>query len=211
MALFSKYLRYRKKGEESHPDDVDRFGEPAHVLFISTNFLSFKQKTNITDADGNVVYKARTREISIHDTTTITNAAKEKIAKIEKKIVALSACHRVTMADGTQFEIEHELGHLVHDIANIDDLGWQLRGDVIGLNFELYDEDGAIIAIVGKKLVSVTDRYCIFIYQPELEEELVAVLIALQHTMRDKRKGSKTGAFVGDVLLSGASKRRFPF
>ncbi len=200
MGTFSKFIRYRERGKEANAESVEQFGVPSHSLFISTNFWSFRQKTKIVEEDGSVAYRAKSRSISLHDKTTITDARGKLVAKLEKKVLTLREYHRVTMADGTRFDIAHELFQLIDDTAEITDLGWTLRGNYASLNFEIYDEDGSVIAVVGKKLISIKDKYAIDIYRPELEQEVVAVLVALQHTLRDRTKGNRSSSLVADIV-----------
>ena len=42
--------------------------------------------------------------------------------------------YEITMADGKKFELSNELFHLIKDIINIQGLGWQIRGNILGLN-----------------------------------------------------------------------------
>ena len=200
MAIISRFHRYRGQGKEANEVNVSRFGEPDHSLFIATNFWSFKQKTKIVDDEGNVAYRVQSRAISLHDKTTIKDAKGNLVAKVERKVVTLREYHRVTMADGTQFDVSHELLRLISDVANIKGLGWQLRGNIASLNFELYDIDDSVIAVVGKKLISIKDKYAIDIYRPELEDEVVAVIIALQHQLRDRTNKSKPSNMVLSML-----------
>ena len=109
---------------------------------------------------------------------------------IERKFWTLHERHFVTMADGSQFEISNELWHIVKDITNIEGLGWQLRGNIAGLNFELYDTDGSVIAVISQKMFSLHDKYCIDIYRPELEPTVVAILVTLQHMIKDREAAS---------------------
>ena len=90
------------------------------------------------------------------------------------------------MSDGLKFELSNELLHIIKDITNIEGLGWQLRGNIAGMNFELYDKDGSIIATISQKLVSIHDKYSIDIYRPEYEKIVVSIIIALQHMVRDR-------------------------
>ena len=99
------------------------------------------------------------------------------------------------MADGEQFELATELLHLFKDITNIEGLGWQLRGNIAGLNFELYDEREDVIAVIGQKLLSIHDKYCIDIYQPEYEDKTIAILITLQHMMKDRAAMSSSSSW----------------
>ena len=75
-------------------------------------------------------------------------------------------------------------------MTNIEGLGWQLRGNIYGLNFEIYDKADNVIAVIGQKMFSMHDKYCIDIYQPEHEEILVTVLVTLQHMIRDRQASS---------------------
>ena len=194
MGVFSKYNRYREAGEEANVNNVEKFGQPARSLFTSTKVFSLHHRIEITDEKEQVVYRANSKAISLHDKTELYDAAERHIAHIEKKFFTLHERHFVTMEDGTKFELSNELFHLIKDITNIEGLGWQLRGNIVGLNFELYDENEAIIANIGQKLLSIHDKYCIDIYQPEHEEKVVAILVTLQHMMRDRANASAAAA-----------------
>ena len=186
MGVFSKHLRYREAGEAANVNNVARFGEPHHSLFTSTKVLSLKHKIEVTDDSENVKYRTQSKVISLHDRTEIVDAQDRPVAKMWKKVFSLHERHFVQMADGTEFQLSNELWHLVKDITNIEGLGWQLRGNIAGLNFELYDQNGAVIAVIGQKLLSLHDKYCVDIYQPDKEPIVVTILVTLQHMMADR-------------------------
>lgn len=100
------------------------------------------------------------------------------------------------MSDGLTFMLSTELLHLIKDIINIPELGWQIRGNITALNFEIYDGNGAIIANIGQKMISMHDKYCIDIYKLEYEQIVVAILITIQHMIRDRERSSQSsGSF----------------
>ena len=186
MGVFSKYIRFREAGEEANVVNVEKFGEPVRSLFTSAKVFTLHKHIDITDGEEKVVYQADSKFFSIHDKTDVTDAAGNQVAHIERKFFTLHERHFVTMADGFQFQLSNELWHLVKDITNIEGLGWQLRGNIAGLNFQLYDEKGGIIALISQKLISLHDKYCIDIYQEDKEPIVIAILITLQHMMRDR-------------------------
>ena len=190
MGILSKYHRYREAGEAANVNNVARFGEPDHSLFTSSKVFSLHRHIDITDAQERVIYEANTKFPSLHDKTDIIDAAGNPVAHIERKFFTLHQRHFVTMADGTRFEVSTEIFHLIKDINNIEGLGWQLRGNIMGLNFELYDRYDSIIAVIGQKMLSLHDKYCIDIYRPEYEDRIVAILITLQHMIRDRENSS---------------------
>ena len=190
MGVFSKYHRFREAGEEANINNVQRFGEPEVSLFTTTKVFSLHHHIDITNSREEVIYEANTKFPSIYDKTDITDAEGRHISHIERKLLTLHQRHFITMADGTKFEISNELFHLVKDIINIEGLGWQIRGNIAGLNFELYDEHGEIIAVIGQKMFSIHDKYCIDIYRTEYQDTVVTVLVTLQHMIKDREAAS---------------------
>ena len=140
------------------------------------------------------MYRANTKFPSIHDKTDVTDALGRQVAHIERKFFSIHQRHFITMADGTKFELSNELLHLIKDIINIEGLGWQIRGNILGLNFELYDGDGSVIAVIGQKMFSLHDKYCVDIYRPELEPIVVAILITLQHMIKDREAAASASS-----------------
>ena len=194
MGVFSKYNRFHEAGEQANVNNVARFGEPHHSLFTTSKVFTLHRHIDITDAQERVVYQANTKFPSLHDKTDITDAEGNQVAHIERKFFTLHERHFVDMADGARFEMSNELLHLVKDITNIEGLGWQLRGNIVGLNFELYDRDESIIAVISQKMISLHDKYCIDIYRPELEHQVIAILVTLQHMIRDRENASSASS-----------------
>ena len=197
MGVFSKHHRFHDAGEQANVNNVERFGEPSHSLFTSTKVFTLHHHIDVTDADERVVYQADTKFFSLRDKTDITDADGRQVAHIERKLLTLHERHFVTMADGLRFELSNELFHLVKDITNIEGLGWQLQGNILGLNFELYDGDGSVIAVIGQKMFSLHDKYCVDVYRPELEPVVVAILITLQHMIKDREAAASSSASSG--------------
>lgn len=203
MGVFSKHHRFREAWEQANVNNVARYGEPARSLFTSTKVFTLHHDIQIVDENENVVYAARTKFPSLHDKTDVTDAAGRPVAHIERKIFTLHERHFVTMADGLHFELSNELFHLIRDITNIEGLGWQLRGNILGLNFELYDENGEIIAVIAQKMFSLHDKYCIDLYRPEREKTVVAILITLQHMIADREAAASSGGSSSSSSSSG--------
>ena len=186
MAVDSKYPRYREEGEPANVNNVEEYGVPVRSLFTSTKVFTLHHHIDITDDHGSIVYQSESVPLSIHDKTDIIDANGAHVAHIEAKVLSLHARHFVAMADGTSFELSNELLHIIKDITNIEGLGWQLRGNVLGLNFQLYDENGEVVAVIGQKMLSLHDKFCIDIYKSEFEEIVVAIVVTLQHMIRDR-------------------------
>ena len=186
MGVFSKYHRFHEAGEQANVNNVERFGEPVRSLYTSSKVFSLHHRIEVTDDAEQVMYRAESKAISLHDRTQIFDAQDNLVAKMWKKVFTLHERHFIEMADGTDFQLSNELWHLIKDVTNVEGLGWQLRGNIMALNFELYDADGSVIAVIGQKMFSLHDKYCIDIYKPEHEQKVIAILITLQHMIRDR-------------------------
>jgi uncharacterized protein YxjI len=99
------------------------------------------------------------------------------------------------MANGLSFQLSNELFHIYKDITNIEGLGWQMRGNMFELNFEIYDQVGNIIAVIGQKMISMHDKYCIDIYRRDCEQIVVAILVTLQHMIRDRENARNSSSY----------------
>ena len=191
MGLLPKLERYRENGESVNAEE---YGEPVRSLFTSTKILSLHHKIDITDERGKTIYTARTKFPSLHDKTDLYDAKGRRVAHIDKKFFSLHERHYIDMEDGLSFQMSNELFHLIKDITNIEGLGWQLRGNILGLNFRLYDQNNEVIAAISQKLLSIHDKYCIDIYQTNKEKIVVAILITLQHMMSDRSSASSASS-----------------
>ena len=161
-------------------------------LFTSTTVMQLFHHIDVKDENENLVYQSEAKFPSLHDKTDVTDMTGRVVAHIEKKLFSLHDRHTVTMADGTQFDLSSELFHVVRDIINIEGLGWQIRGNILAVNFQLYDRDGSVIAVISQKMVSVFDKFRIDLYRPEYETTVVAILVTLQHILRDRENTETT-------------------
>lgn len=193
MGTYSTVHRYREAGERVNVNNAHNYGVPAYSLFTTTKVLSLHHHIDIMDANQNVKYTSESKFFSMHDKTEIYKVGGEHVAHIERKFLSLHERHYISMSDGVKFELSNELFHLIKDVTNIEGLGWQLRGNILGLNFELYDENGSVIAVIGQKMLSIHDKYCIDIYRPEYEEIVVAILVSLQHMIQDRNASGGAG------------------
>ena len=194
MGFWAKTHRFHEAGDRPNDYNVAEYGVPAHSLYTTTKVFTLHHHIDILDEQERVVYQANTKFPSLHDKTDIVDAEGNQVAHIERKFLTLHQRHFVTMASGLKFEVASELFHLVKDIINIEELGWQIRGNILALNFQLYDRDGSVIAVISQKMVSLHDKYCIDIYKPEYENIVIAILVTLQHIIRDRENASASSS-----------------
>lgn len=185
--------RYREPGGQVDPRNEEEYGAPARSLFTSTKILSLHHHIDITDANEKVVYYSDAKFLSLHDHTDVFRADGTPVAHISRKILTLHELHYVEMENGRSFQLSNEILHIIRDVTNIEGLGWVLEGNFLQLNFSLRDKNGELIAVVGQKFLSLHDKYSVDIYKTEYEEEVVAILVTLQHMIADRAAAASSG------------------
>lgn len=192
MGILSGLQQFHGAGEGASEAVIERYGHPVRSLYTEAQLFDLHQRVTVMDEQGRTLYWTKSAIVSIRGKTDIYDAADMLIAHLEKKPISLHEKHYITMADGRQFTLSNELFHVFKDVTNIEGLDWQLKGNVIGLNFTLYDQNGDLIAAIGQKAISIHNRFSIDLYQPQHEKIVVAVVIALQKMLAARRENSSS-------------------
>lgn len=163
---------------------LETYGEPLETLFLQTEMLTIHQRSSITDINSSIRYSIETDFPSMHDHTCIYDTNGKLISDFSCALFSMHDRHTITMNDGTSFDLTSELFHMFTTVINIDAFGWRLEGDFVNLNFSIKDSHDQVIAVICQKMFSMHDRYCIDIYNPYYTNEIVTVVIVLQHIIR---------------------------
>ena len=179
-------------GASSEPDSGDA---PLELRISSKIGSVVHDKMDVLDAHDNVIYRVSSAAISLHDRTEIEDAAGNKVADIHAKLISIHNRYYVEMADGVKFEMASELLHL-KDVVNIDELGWQLRGDhMLEFNFDIEDQaTGAVVAHASRKLVSLHDSYTVQVFDRSRTDEIVAIFVVMKHIIEHRQQAAASSS-----------------
>lgn len=187
MNSVKQMQNYHDPGESPCESNLEQFGKPVRSLYTEAKLASLHSQVNIMDENEQVMYQTSSKVVSIKGKTDVLDMNGNLVAHIEKRPISLHEMHFITMADGREFTLSNELFHLVKDLTNIEELGWQLRGNIMGLNFTLFDANEAPVATIGQKVFSLRNKFSMDIYQPEQEQVVVAIVIALQKMLAQRQ------------------------
>ena len=187
MGFFSDIQKFHGAGERPNESILERFGAPARSLYTELDPGDLHQKISVRDEEGQLLYWTKSSVFALRGKTDLFDADGAQVAHLEKKPISLHEEHYITLDDGRRITLSNELFHIFRDVTNIKGLDWQLRGNVIGLNFTLYDQNGEPIAAIGQKMLSIHDRYSIDLYQPQYEKTVAAIVISLQKMLIARR------------------------
>ena len=174
---------------------IDDYGEPEYTLYTARKLEDIHREIDIFDEDGNLRYYTKSAIIAITGKTDIMDEEGKVIAHLEKKPISLHQKHFIDMKDGRHITLSTELFHIIEDITNIEELGWQIKGNIIAHHFNILDENGEPVATVGRQAISIHDKYSIGIYQPVHEEVVVAIVIQLEKMLADRDLNSSSSSF----------------
>ena len=196
MGLFDKLAELGEQLNQAANDisktTITDYGEPVYSLYTARDLTEIHWRINVTDEQEQLKYYTKSSFFQLKGETDIMDAEDKVIAHLEKKPFSLHEIHYVQMANGQEITLSNELFHIVDDITNIEELGWQMRGNFISLHFNLVDQNEQPLATVSRKMVSLHDKYCIGIYQPQYEDVIVAIVIQLEKMLEDRRQNQSS-------------------
>ena len=190
MSFLSEIQGFHGTGEAPRELNTEKYGLPARSIYTVLDPGDLHRKIEVKDEQGKTLYWTKSSVFALKGKTDVFDASGAQVAHLEKKPVSLHEKHYITMADGQKFTLSNELFHIIKDITNIEGLGWKIKGNIIGLNFMLFDQNDEPVAAIGQKLVSLHDRYSIDLYQPRHEQIVVAIVIQLQKMLTARRENN---------------------
>ena len=181
-----------KNGRQMRPGEIGPevnldYGTPEKRLYTTTKVLTQNHIINITDADYEEAYRSWSEFPSLADRTEVTRADGALVARLEKGPLSIAGSYSVQMEDGAGFLVSGGMINASVGETTVNELGWRLYGKFMDLQFVIYDEDGAVIAAVGKIYVPDGSKYSVDIFAPEHEEKIIAILVAVQHMVRERQ------------------------
>ena len=191
MSIFSRIQGFHAAGESPNEVNTETYGVPARSIYTVRDPGDLHQQVEVKDEQGQTLYWTKSSVFTLKGKTDIFDASGAQVAYLEKKPISLHEKHFITMANGQKFTLSNELLHIIKDITNIEGLDWKIKGNILGLNFMLFDQNDEPVAAIGQKLASVHDRYSIDLYQPRYEKIVVAIVVQLQKMLTARRESKK--------------------
>ena len=190
MGILSDIQKYHGADERPSERGGQVFGAPARTIFTELDPGDVHQKITVKDEQGQPLYWTRSSVFTLRGKTDVFDAGGAQVAHLEKKPISLHEEHYITLTDGRKLTLSNELFHVFRDITVIQGLGWKLQGNVLGLNFTLFDQNSEPIALIGQKALSLHNRCSIDLYQPQYQELTAVIVIALQKMLAARRENT---------------------
>ena len=76
----------------------------------------------------------------------------------------------------------------------IDELGWTIKGDLFDWHYQIFDEEGLLMAQIDQEIFRLTQRFYIDIYDEQNEELIILLVIALNQFDKDRAAAASSSA-----------------
>ncbi len=146
-------------------------------LYVNEKLISIHDKFYIKDEKDSDVYEIVSKIISIGDKTTISDMQGNQIAYIEQEVLHITPHYNVYINDEFVFTIKKKLQFIRNDYILSN--GYSVDGDILNLDFVIYDDNNNKIGSIKRKLISIGDKYEITIEDDSKKETILAIIVAI--------------------------------
>jgi len=154
------------------------------ILYIKQKLLSLGEKFTVKDESGKDVYFIEGSFLKIPKTFSIKNNRGEEVALITKKVFTFWPKFIVQVYGKDVITIKQQFSFIRHRYS-IEGYGIEIKGDWLDMNFRVLHQ-GELVGTVSKKWFSWGDSYKVEITKEELEELMIAIVVAIDCVISDE-------------------------
>ena len=150
-----------------------------YQLFIKQKVFKLTDHYPVLDVDGNAVYYVDQSFQLLGDHFRLRRLDGKRALSINREVFTILPRFLVENDDGTSFRVSQRFSLFGKKIdLESDDYNLYLRGSFWDYNFDVY-EGKSLVGRIQKKFLTWGDSFVIDVYDPDFEEELLALLICV--------------------------------
>lgn len=175
---------------------MDRGG--IRMLFeLSGRILPMHEETEVRDVCRTLVYRSHSKMRSSAEKSAVMDGEGREIAKFYKKAFSLHQIHTIELLGGELLTMKAKLLRPFKDVIEVEENGWELKGNFSSRTYQILDQDGKVLAMVTRPWQSVRDRCRIDVKEESKADQLVVLIIVLEHMLMDRRSTEEATAGEG--------------
>lgn len=161
-----------------------------YTLYIKQRVFKITDHYEVFDENKVVKYYVDQDFTFIGNRVNVSKADKSLCFVIEKVFLTLLPQYTVSFADGKLITIKANFSFFKKDIDLISDhYSLKIKGDFLDLDFEIYNGE-VLVGRIDKEFLVWGDTYTIEVYDPRFEEELLAILLAVDN-IKDRQERAR--------------------
>ena len=161
-------------------------------LYIKQKVFSLSGKFTVKDKQQQDVYYVEGSFMQIPKTFSIMNMDRAEVARITKKTFSFLPKFFVEVNGQERLTIQKEFS-LLKARYTIDGTGIEIRGNWWDMDFQIL-QNGEVIGQVNKEWFSWGDSYKVQILNDEMEEVVIAIVVAIDCVKADQAAAASGGA-----------------
>ena len=159
-------------------------------LYVNEKIFSIHKKFYVKDENNMDVYEISSKIISFGDKTTINDMQGNKIVYIEQELFHLTPNYKVYIEDKFTFKIIKKFQLFKNDYVLSN--GYRVEGNIMMLNFVVYDDNNIQIGSIKRNLISIGDKYEINIDDINKKEIVLAIIVAITNDVNRNQNSSNS-------------------
>jgi uncharacterized protein YxjI len=160
------------------------------MYLIRERFFHLGEDSDITDEDGNVVFRVDGKVLTLRDRLVIKDPSGRAVAEVHRRLVALRPTYQIEIGGEPAAEVKKHLFTPFHDKFTIDVPGpddLEMTGSLFEHEFTV-KRGGRVAATASKKWFRVRDTYAVDIAEGEDHLLILAGVLALELAEERERK-----------------------
>lgn len=138
------------------------------------------ERFDIENKSGRVDYQVEGSFLKLPKTLTIVDRTGHLVSRMKRELVAFLPSFRVTMADGTAFNLRKQVGFF-RDRYVLDQFPLTVEGDLWDLNLVFKNQSGQEVAQISKTFFRLTSTYQLTIFDEVYTPVLLSLAVALDY------------------------------
>lgn len=146
-------------------------------LLFKERIFTFLDSYDVYDEAGNTVFTAE-GELSWGHCLRILDAYGNEVGMVQQKPLAFFPECEIYIGGERVGSVSKEFA-LFASNYDIDYRGWYVKGDFLEWDYEIFDENGDLVATISKELLNWSDTYVIDVKDPRDALDAMMLVIAI--------------------------------
>lgn len=156
-------------------------------LHINKHLFSLADRYDITDDQGNPVFRVQGRFFTVGNKLELLDMAGNEVAKIHQRLFSLTSEYDILKGEQVMAVVKKQLFTLFHSHFTVEGPGgvYEMEGDWVNWNYEIRT-NGQVVAHINKQFSFVQDRYGMEIVEGSDVPMLICLAIVIDEVSHPK-------------------------
>ena len=133
------------------------------IIYLKEEFLSFDH-FDIWDENDRLVYSADREFFNFDKKLIVQDASGRQVAAVQHRPFSLPCTYALSVG-GRDYDLTRNFAFFSRSYS-LDELGWEIEGDFMSLEYEI-TKNGSRIAAISRAFLTLGDRYALEVANPQ--------------------------------------------